>query len=552
MGQVLFIQLSRLGDCIQSTPLLASWRKRFPDDRIVVLTRPEHAIVFTGNRHVDEVLRWVPPVSLLADETIDPVRRLEGLRDWLGPLKSRHFRVVVNLTHDSLSCWMALALQPTETRGLSMDRSGRMQTGDPWGLYTFSLLKFRQCNLLNIVDSYARMSGGESAVEAPVLDLDPADRLEVASWCPDLTDGHLVIGFQPGASRVERRWPMENFIALGRRLGTTHGARILVFGAKNEQDLGATISRDVPGAINLAGKTSIGQLAALLSHCAVLVTNDTGTMHVASAVGPRIVALFESSAYFRETGPYGRGHWVIQSPEILDYGERTGEELARIRRIPPEEVAWAVDSLLNELQKGADLPLEVPASLRAQHFRSFWASGGLDFCPVRPHPPGPEIVSAYLQRPIWLATLDDRALALEETAVATQTFLQKYYAADEVLLRSMIHDFRRETESALPPVQGMKRVLQSGLEKLRRNPKYLIPEDQVAQLSQLEQEILQMQRKTALLAFLAYFETALALVAGDTTRRYLESYLQPVLLLEKQLLLFSRLLSVCDGTTVEP
>jgi ADP-heptose:LPS heptosyltransferase len=71
-----------------------------------------------------------------------------------------------------------------------------------------------------------------------------------------------------------------------------------LFGSKNEAALAGAIADEVPGAVSFAGKTTISQLAALLARCAVLVTNDTGTMHIASSVGTRVVALFESKAIF--------------------------------------------------------------------------------------------------------------------------------------------------------------------------------------------------------------------------------------------------------------
>ena len=416
MEKVLFIQLSRLGDCLQSTPLLAAWRRRFPNDCIVVLVRAEYAAIFEQNPDVAETIVFNPPISALSNEAIDPIQRLTELQKWLGALKSRRFRSVVNLTHDPFSCWVTTALGTRKIRGLYFDRSGRMSTHDPWGLYTFSLLKFRKANLFNIVDSYAHLSGNASIVSAPVFSLDPESVRLADEWLSGCEPGCRIVGFQPGASHAERRWPVDNFISIGRRL-LSEGVRLFVFGSKAEESLGGEIAQNVPGAISLAGKTTIPQLAALLARCAVLVTNDTGTMHLGTAVGTRILALFESSAYFRETGPYGMGHWVIQSPQLLEYGNKTADELAGIRRILPEEVLWAVRELLSEVHENKSRhPAEVPPELRALHFRSIWESGHLNFHPVRPMPLDSEILCSYLQKPVWLATLDGFELPVEETA----------------------------------------------------------------------------------------------------------------------------------------
>jgi ADP-heptose:LPS heptosyltransferase len=546
MDKALFIQLSRMGDCLQSTPLLASWRKRFPDDRIVVLVRPENADIFERNPDVDETSIYNPPFSTLSDGAIDPVQRLAELQQWLSALKSSRFRSVVNMTHDELSCWITTALGPKETRGLYFGSSGRMRTRDPWGLYVFSLLKFRKANLFNIVDSYAHLSGSASVVSAPVFPLDPESVRLADDWLSPCAPGCSIIGFQPGASMAERRWPAENFIAIGRRLAA-EGVRVLVFGSKAEESLGSEIAHNVPGAMSLAGKTTIPQLAALLARCAALVTNDTGTMHLGAAVCTRILALFESSAYFRETGPYGSGHWVIQSPQLLEYGQKSADELAGIRRIHPEEVLWAIHELLSETGENKwNRPAEAPSQLQALHFRSIWESGHLNFYPAKPTPLDGEIICNYLQQPVWLATLDGCELSEKETASGVFDLLRRYYIAplDEDI-RRIIAGLQEEVHGSLVELKQMKQLLQSGLEKLRRNPKHLVPQHQLAELTRLEGRILQRESLPSMNGFIGYFEIGLAMAGGNTTREYLEQYLIPVSLLERQLILFGRLLPTC-------
>jgi ADP-heptose:LPS heptosyltransferase len=546
MDTVLFLQLARLGDCIQSTPLIASWRQRFPEDRIVVLARPETAAIFERNPDVAETIVYRSLSAALSNEATDPIERLIELQKWLGELTSRRFRSVINLTHDDLSCWMTTALEPKETRGLYYDRKGQLRARDPWGLYTFSLLKFRKANLFNIVDSYAHLSGSASPVSAPVFPLDAESVRMADDWLAPCEPGGIIVGFQPGASHVERRWPADNFIAVGRSLAAEK-IRVLVFGSKDEESLGGAIARNVPGAMSFAGKTTVPQLAALLARCAVLVTNDTGTMHLGSAVGTKILALFESSAYFRETGPYGIGHWIIQSPQLLEYGQRTAEELAGLRRIPPEEALWAIHELLNETgDNAACLPPAAPLELRALHFRSLWESGDLNFHPVRPAPLDGEAICNYLQKPVWLATLDGFEIPPEETAASVFSFLRKYYVApSEPEVQRMIHEAQAEVKQITIELRRMKQILQNNLEKLRRNPKHLVPQIQIEELTRLEQTILQKESRTSLCGFIGYFEMGLAMARGETVREYLDRYLPPVLLLERQLILFDRLLAAC-------
>ena len=546
MEKVLFIQLSRLGDCLQSTPLLATWHKRYPDDPIVVLVRPAYAPIFERNPDVAETILFDPPISSLSDEATDPIQRLASLNEWLGALKSKRFRSVVNLTHDPFSCWLATALGTKELHGLYFDRSARMRTRDPWGLYTFSLLKFRKANLFNIVDTYAHLCGAPSVVSAPVFPLDPDSVRLAAEWLSACEPGCCIIGFQPGANRLERRWPAEYFISIGRQLAS-EGMRLLVFGTKAEESLCSEIAQNVPGALNFAGKTTIPQLAALLARCSLLVTNDTGTMHVGTAVGTRILALFESSAYFRETGPYGIGHWIIQSPQLLEYGEKTADELAGIRRISPEEVLWAVHVLLREAGENASTRLaEQAPKLSGLHFRSVWESGHIDFHPALPKPLDNETLYSYLQKAVWLASLDEIDLPAEEAAAGVLQFLRQHYTSSaQIDIAPIVASPIEEVNASLVEVRRLKKLLQSSLEKIRRNPKHVFPQEQLAELTRLERLILQGESLFSIHGFLEYFEVGLAMVGADSTREYLEQYLRTVIMLEQQLVLFGKLLAAC-------
>jgi hypothetical protein len=99
--------------------------------------------------------------------------------------------------------------------------------------------------------------------------------------------------------------------------------KVVLFGSGSETALGREIGAALtcrPDLVeshffDMIGSTTVNQLAALIERCNLLITPDTGTMHVATAVGTRVVALFFGPAYFPETGPYGEGHLVIQTQE---------------------------------------------------------------------------------------------------------------------------------------------------------------------------------------------------------------------------------------------
>jgi len=122
-----------------------------------------------------------------------------------------------------------------------------------------------------------------------------------------------LIGMNPGATfGLAKCWYPDRFGELGKRLADKWQTRILLFGKEEERPIVYEILRHVGAkGIDLTGKTNLLQLAALLERCKLLVTNDTGTMHVATAVGTHVVALFGSTPSLA-TGPWGNGHVVIK------------------------------------------------------------------------------------------------------------------------------------------------------------------------------------------------------------------------------------------------
>jgi heptosyltransferase-2 len=128
-----------------------------------------------------------------------------------------------------------------------------------------------------------------------------------------LFDGRLLIGMNPGATYgLAKCWYPERFGELGERLFEKWKATVLLFGKEEERPIAKEILKHLKeGGIDLTGKTHLLQLAALLERCQLIVTNDTGTMHVATAVGTPVVALFGSTDP-STTGPWGDGHVVIR------------------------------------------------------------------------------------------------------------------------------------------------------------------------------------------------------------------------------------------------
>lgn len=129
----------------------------------------------------------------------------------------------------------------------------------------------------------------------------------------NIPDGTLIIGINPGAAYGSaKRWYPERFALVSRDLANKYGARTIIFGSPQERDIAEEIETLAGApAINLAGKTTIRELMSLIKQCHVFITNDSGPMHMASALDVPVVAIFGSTDPGK-TGPMGGRKVVIK------------------------------------------------------------------------------------------------------------------------------------------------------------------------------------------------------------------------------------------------
>lgn len=171
---------------------------------------------------------------------------------------------------------------------------------------------------------------------------------DVESWVDGLwrnegiQQGEVVCVIHPGARWPHKRWPIERYKKLSSRLMAEMGYRIVWVGAQRVvYDGGLECER----VINLTGRTTLPQLAALIRRAALLVTNDSGPMHLAAAVGTPVVAIFGPTDP-RKTGPYGSGHTVLKKD--FDCSACSRKRCVRgsacIESISVEEVFHAIEN----------------------------------------------------------------------------------------------------------------------------------------------------------------------------------------------------------------
>ena len=157
----------------------------------------------------------------------------------------------------------------------------------------------------------------------------------------------------PGAARgPSKQWPPEHFAQLGELIAEHLSSKIVILGSPKEMELCAQVAGGIKaGTINLAGETSLTELTAVLSLCRTAVTNDSGGMHLASAAGTGVVAVYGLTDPDK-TGPLGDACRVVCGKNVgcsRDIPRRSAEAMESLRSITPEKVFESVCGLQEEV-----------------------------------------------------------------------------------------------------------------------------------------------------------------------------------------------------------
>ena len=293
--RVLIVKPSAIGDVVHALPILNLLKRRWPAASFSWLVTPACAGILDKHPMLNEVIRfdrkaygqgWHRPVVL------------RSLADFSRGLRDRRFDLVVDLQGLFRSGWLTFQTAAPVRVGLADAR-------EMAGLfYTHRVHVGRREQ--HAVERYLcvaeALGAGRGPVEFPFAATN-ADRAFVAARTPS----RYAVLF-PGTNWPTKQWPVEKFAALIEPLRQRFGLETVVGGAPNEVDLAAKITG---AAANLAGTTTLNQLVALIAGAALVVSNDSGPMHVAAALGRPLVVPFGPTNPVR-TGPYGRAASVVR------------------------------------------------------------------------------------------------------------------------------------------------------------------------------------------------------------------------------------------------
>lgn len=288
-GRIVVRAPNWLGDVVLSLAALRDLRRNFPEARIETLVRPKLAELYGAVRELDAVRL---STGVRAD-----ARMLRGAFD-AAVLLTNSFGTAVPAYLAGLPARWGYA---TDGRGPLLTRRARV----PDGVRGRSEVYYYRAMLAGV--GLKVSASPDVSLRCPEEWADRGSALLGASgdW----------LGVNPGAFfGTAKRWPPERFAAVADRVAREAGARVAIVGAASERPLGEAIARLMrsPARV-LCGETTLGELTGVLSRMSLLLTNDSGPMHLAAAVGVPVVAIFGPTDW-RETAPFGAGHRVVREP----------------------------------------------------------------------------------------------------------------------------------------------------------------------------------------------------------------------------------------------
>ena len=411
----LIINLTRFGDLLQSQAVMHGLQQQGHEVGLICLQNfAPAASLLDGVAHVAPL----PGSRLLAELDAGWPGAVLTLRAWVEKLRHDFApQAVLNLTSTTparlLARHLAHDLTGTdEVRGFGMDAYGFGLSGSAWTAFFEASTRKRGCSPFNIVDLFVRAAGlREPAVSRLRL---PADEQILAAGMrlrqagePEFAASEGYVAFQLGASEVRRQWPAEQFAVIGARLRESFALTPVLLGTDSEHELAQRYRAAGGPGIDLVGRTSLPELAATLRHARLLVTNDTGTMHLAAGLGVPCLALFLATAQPWDTGPYLEDCCSLEPALACHpcaFGSACEQNMRCVRQITADTV-WPL--LESRLRDGAwNCPSETASSARV------WVSerdsrGYMDLRSLSGHDNEDRTLWIRLQRHIYRQLLDE-------------------------------------------------------------------------------------------------------------------------------------------------
>ncbi|HPJ67514.1 MAG TPA: glycosyltransferase family 9 protein [Desulfobacteraceae bacterium] len=308
VSRILIVKLSAIGDVIHTLPLLEVLGDKFRHAKIDWLVEEDSSQIIEGHPKLNRVIvsrrkSWQKRI-LERKDTLSVIREV---RDFIGDLRLYDYDLVIDIQGLFKSGILVALSRGNRKIGMNDSREGARL-----------FLNKRPVPVekdIHAIDRYLKLAeylGCDISTKKGLIPISERDRLSISNMLGSngLNEKRFIC-INPMAKWKTKLWEPERFAILADRIQNDLSCEIIFTGGRQDRPVIKEISGMMKKAsINLAGRTNLRELAFLYSRSLALITTDTGPMHIAAAMGCKVVALFGPTDPGR-TGPYGMGHRII-------------------------------------------------------------------------------------------------------------------------------------------------------------------------------------------------------------------------------------------------
>ena len=327
---ILVIDFGQPGDVVMSLPALRAIRNRFPNARITVAVGKPGKELLSLSGYANEIVE-VDRVGLRDGPTLISIGRVAK---FVSQVRRAKYDFVIDL-HSYYETNILGFLSGAPHRLYSRRENRSLDF-----LSNFKPRPQKEPTQAHLVDRYLELLkplGIENPSRTPVLKTSVADDAAVEAMLKKekAQSGELLVGLFPGAGHAGRIWPLERFAEVADHLIRNDRVRVIVFAGPEERAMVPQMKTAFPAKTIIFDRLTLGQLVSAQARLTLFISNDTGPVHVAAAVGTPVIVLFDRPDPHSYT-PVGDQHRIIFSPSVhnISVAEvyRTAHELLAISR----------------------------------------------------------------------------------------------------------------------------------------------------------------------------------------------------------------------------
>ncbi|MDI6786205.1 MAG: glycosyltransferase family 9 protein [bacterium] len=363
--KVLLIQLSSIGDVMYTTPVFKAFEEKYPNSKLSFLTEDTNIDLVKNNPHIKRIFSF--PKKFFLEVIIDDNNLLDKFKSevdkFIAPLVDEKFDLVINLHTSHRSAFLNKLIKGKESWGITIDECGySLIEGPSWINYKFWISvnpKNAQLSVLKPFEEHLRMSNLSPKRRRLEIYFDERvkDKCKETLMNCNIVRENFVVGLNIGSNFPSRQWREDYFAEIGDRLIKEFNCKVLLFGGYKEKERANNIIDIMQSnPVDLVGKTTLLELAGFIKRCNLLITADTGALHIATALSTNSIVI-TGPAW---VGPGGPGNLIL-SPLISCSGckKTICKDHKCMKIINPEAVLESVEiiSLLNKNKENEAIKL---------------------------------------------------------------------------------------------------------------------------------------------------------------------------------------------------